>query len=68
MMPKVAILFVCAGCAAAADRAALVQCAGEAVLKVLPADPEQTTIADVKDIQARVTACHGTKPDGGGAR
>lgn len=63
-MRTIAIVLCCASCAAAAENAALVQCAGEAALKVLPKDPEQATIADVRDISDRVNACR-VQPDGG---
>jgi hypothetical protein len=63
-MRTLSILLLCVSCAAAAENAALVQCAGTAALKELPMDPEQATIADVRDITERVNACR-SQPDGG---
>jgi hypothetical protein len=59
-----AILLLCASCAAAAENAALVRCAGAAALRVLPKDPEQVTVGDARDIAERVNACR-AQPDGG---
>lgn len=64
-MRTLPILLLCASCAAAGEHAALVECAGEAALRVLPVDPEQATIADVRDVAERVEACRARD---GGAR
>jgi hypothetical protein len=50
------------GCGSAVTPA-LVQCKLEA-LRVLPADPEQATVADARDLVARIKACHAA-PDAG---
>jgi len=50
------------GCGSAVTPA-LVQCKLEA-LRVLPADPEQATVADARDLVSRIKACHAA-PDAG---
>lgn len=61
------VLYTCAflvACATLPSKARLAECKLDA-LRVLPADPEQATVADARDVIQRLRACNASEQDGG---
>lgn len=42
-------------------------CATKAVVAVLPEDPDQITLGDLRDVAGRLKACRGSAADAGGS-